>query len=391
MDKKARGAGEGREMKTVMNRQNLEYGLGVIIGAVDKKKIGGYSGSILMRTGLGGVRVELHATDMEMFAEVNLECVGIAVAGDVVLPAEKFLSAIKNCGDGDVIVSAAEFNAVIEGSAVEYCINGLDPVDYPFGITDGEQENLLNFPPRSLVDCMKAVKHAACADLSKPNINGINVMITRHESGDGLVTFSATDGHRLSLGTIQLSAEHILEKTQQTFTMPYKSVDLLSGISAGMLVSRVAKQNRLCFETGSISVCINQTTLEYPDVRRVIPSGDGEVITVNSAALIGAIGSVCVMADDSFRSVNIDVTADEITLTALGANNTARAKLPCLSDCAVKIRVNSCYLVQALKALNSEEVFIKHFGGSAPLMLIPADHRAWNERLEIIMPLRGND
>jgi DNA polymerase III sliding clamp (beta) subunit (PCNA family) len=192
----------------------------------------------------------------------------------------------------------------------------------------------------------------------------------------------------MSLAAIELSGEHIVDKLKQhTFALPHKAADLLAKITANMAFGRITKQNRLYFQSGSISICINEGTQEFPDVRRVIPTGPGEVITVDTDALIGAIESTCIMSDDTYRSVNLDITEKKITITAIGTNNTARAAIPCMCDCAIKIRINSTYLIQSLKAMNSTETFIKYFGPTLPLMLMPADYKQWNERLDVIMLL----
>lgn len=361
----------------------MEYGLGVVMGAVDKKKLGEYAGSVLMQTSLGGGRIRLSATDMEVFATVTLGCVGIAIAGEIVLPAEKFQSAIKSCGSGEVIISSDDINALIEGTSAEYQINGLDPLAFPAADIDENQDRKFDVPPGVLASCINAVNHAACRDLQKPNINGINFAM----SETGALTVAATDGHRLSLATVEIAVENIRDTTAHRFTLPPKGADLLAKITATMNVGRVAKQCRLYFGSGSISICINEGTGEYPDVRRIIPTGPGEVITVDTDALITALESCCIMSDDQYRSVNLDIAEEKLTVSAIGTNNTAKAVVPCLCDCAIKIRMNSRYLIQALKSLDSTEVFIKYFGQSSPLMLMPADYKQWNERIEIIMPL----
>jgi DNA polymerase-3 subunit beta len=374
-------------MNTVMNRSDVEYGLGIIMGAVDKKKIGEYTGSIFMGAKAGGKRIDLHATDMELFASVALECVSMERAGMIVLPAEKFMSSIKSCGTGEVVISSGDdLKTAIVGSGASYEISGLHPMDFPIGYTDDNQVIIYSMPAGRMADCIHAVTHAACRDVSKDSLNGINFIL----SDNGLLTVSATDGHRLSLATLEIPGECIQDKFKQhTFTLPHKASDLLGRITAGISVGRVAKQCRLYFQTGSISVCVNEGSRTFPDVRGIIPTGPGDIITVDTSAIITALESTCIMSDDQYRSVNLDIKEETITISALGANSTARAAIPCMSDSQIKIRINSRYLIQALKSMDSDETIIKYFGPTSPLMLMPADYKHWNERIEIVMMLRG--
>jgi DNA polymerase-3 subunit beta len=309
------------------------------------------------------------------------------LAGMIVLPAEKFMSSIKSCGSGEVTLSSgADLKTAINGSGASYEISGLDPVDFPIGSTDDNQVIIYSLPAGRMADCIHAVTHAACRDASKDNLNGINFML----SDNGLLTVSATDGHRLSLATLEIPGEYIQDKFKQhSFTLPHKASDLLGKITAGISIGRVAKQCRLYFQAGSISVCVNEGTRAFPDVRRIIPTGPGEIITVDTAAIITALESTCIMSDDEYRSVNLDIREETITISALGINSTARAAIPCMSDSQIKIRINSRYLIQALKSMDSDETIIKYFGPKSPLMLMPADYKHWNERIEIIMMLGG--
>ena len=378
-------------MNTTLIQSNLEYGLGIIMGAVDKKKIGDYSDSIFMDSERGAGNVVLHATDMELFASITVDCVETADGGSIVLPAEKFLSAIKGCGPGEVsICSGTDLKSSITGTAAEYEISGYAPVDYPVGYHDDTRDLVFNFSAGDVQMCINAVRHAVCRDLTKQTLCGINFSLKPLDGDSASLTIAATDGHRLSLATLEIPGENIIARGEtHTFTLPGKASDLLTRITAKIGVGRVAKQNRLYFQSGSISVCVSEGTREYPDVRRIVPTGPGEIITIETDALSGAIESCCIMSDDQYRSVNLAVSGETITVTALGTNNTARAKVPCLSDSEIKIRMNSHYLLQAIKSIDSTEIFIKYFGPASPVMILPADHKRWNERIEIVMPLGG--
>lgn len=369
-------------MKLEMVRADMEYGAGFVIGAVDKKKIGDYAGSILVRS-LGGNRIELHATDLELFASVALEAT-VAEPGSVVVPADLFLQAVKGCGAGRIsIQSDTDLKTVIDGSLANYELAGLDPGDYPAGSIDGV-ESIFGLPAGRMQACIASVMHAASNNPSKLNLCGVNMRL----STNGRLTAATTDGYRLSLATMEIPGELIVRKFRDcAFTIPNKAATLLSKITKTVSIGKVKERNRLYFEAGAITVCSAEIVEEYPDCRRIIPSGEGDVITVDTRGFIAALESVCIISDDQYRSVVLDISGEVIRISALGTTNTARSSVPCMSDCNIKLRMTSKYLLQALKSIDSDEVFIKHFGEKSPVMLIPADHGHWDERIEIIMPV----
>lgn len=378
-------------MNVSIDRTNLEYGLSVIMGAVEKKKIGDYAGSILMSSRAGSKDIELHASDMEIFASITLEGIEIERAGRIVLPAEKFSSSIKGAGAGNVNITSDDLKTFIEGTAASYEMAGLDPIDFPIGTKD-DFDLAYTFPAARLAGCIHAVNHSINRDIQKINISGIRFIMEPLEDEGGRVTVLATNGHCLSLAALDIPGENIIDQTRRhAFTLPGKAAGILGGINGSVVVGRVTDQNRLAFLSGSTIVCATETASEYPDVRRILPTGPGEVITVDTEALISALESCCCMSEDQYRSVNLHIAAESIIVTALGKDSNARASIPCMcdADCTIKIRINSRYLLQALKSLDSDETFIKYFGEKSPLVLIPADHKHWSERVEVIMLLGG--
>jgi DNA polymerase-3 subunit beta len=372
-------------MKFEMVRADMDYGIGLVMGAVDKKKLGEYAGSMLVRARKASNQVEVHATDMELFASITMDG-AVDEDGDVVLPADKLSAAVKVCGSGNVaLASDFDLKTVIDGTTASYEVAGLDPEYFPIG-SKGEHDLLYCMAAGKISDCINSVSHAASHDPTKDTLFGINFKL----SEAGRLTVAATDGHRLSLAGMDIPGEQIEKKFfEHTFTITNKAAAILSRITASITIGRVAKQCRLYFNSGSVSICSAEGTRAYPEYRRIIPSGPGEVITVDTAVLIEALESCCVMSDDLYRTVHLNISSEVIQVSALGVNNTARAKVPCVCDCEIKLRLNSRYLLQALKSINSDETFIKYFGPTSALMLLPADHKNWDERLEILMPLAG--
>lgn len=371
-------------MKFTISRADMEYGIGLVMGAVDKKKLGDYAGSILVHA-RGLDRVHLQATDMELWASIALEA-AVETPGMVVLPADKIASAIKVCGAGEAALGLdADLKTVLDGTLASYEISGLDPANYPAGYDDSqEQELVLAMPAGKMGACIGAVLHAGGNDVTKYHLCGINFSMTK----SGRLTAAATDGHRLSIAGMDLPGECILKKFESySITLPSKAASLLSRVNHSLQVGRVKDKNRLYFQSDSIAICSAEIVHAYPDYRRTIPTGTGEVIIVDTGMFIEALESCCVMSDDQYRSVHLRIVGEKIHISALGKNSTARASVQCLSESDITLRCNSRYLIQALKSIDSQEVFIKYIGPRSPILLIPADHGQWDERLELIMPL----
>jgi DNA polymerase-3 subunit beta len=331
--------------------------------------------SAYLRDALG-----LTAGDLEVFAESEIPLEGCD-GGELCVHAESLRAAI-NGVDGDVVRATRDEGnnqLTIQGDERKFVIPFLSADEFP-AIDREDAGTNYDLPPGILPRIIGSCSHAIHTTTS--NMNG--VYLSAH--GDKLIGV-ATDGHRLSLAVMEL-------ETQDTgsFLLPEKACKIVKGFGGVIDVHRGA--TKVAIECGGNSITASLPTEEFPAYERIVQAGsdETETITIETESLIAAVESCSAFSSKESRCVTLRADEqDQLSVIGFGPNGHATASISCVGG-PIEMHINARYLVQALKSLDSTEVFIKaaRAGGvSYPVRIFPVDHGPWSERLEIVMPMRG--
>lgn len=367
----------GGLMKLTISRIELLNGIDRVIGAVDKRPARPEHSHLKLDVFLA--RVELSATDTMVYART--ECPAEAELGGAILaPAEKLRAAVDKSGEEILITLGAGLKLNLDSEGKHFDVACLDAKDFPnpFG---GDPEPLYALGHGVLPGIIKSLKHSVCGDEQKTHLCGIHLT-----SENGRVTAFSTDGHRLSV-----AGRDIPGAADASFrlTVPSRACNMLSEINSSIDLSLSKNNNLVQFCTGKNDICSRLLEGEFPDVRKAIPQTLVKGCTIGIQALVEALEACGVMGDDRNKSVQLAGDDGTLSLTTLGTSGTATMTLPYMGDGGLAFRINSRYLLQAVRSLPGEELFLKFGEPLSPIIIIPVDHGVWDERLEVILPLRG--
>ena len=367
----------GGLMELTVSRIELLNGIDRVIGAVDKRAVRPLHTHLKLDVYL--TRLEISATDTMVYART--ECPVVAeLGGAVAVPAEKLRAAVdKSAAEIRItLVDGLKLNLDSEGR--HFDLPCLDADDFPNPL-GGDPEPMYVLGHGILPGIIKGLKHAVCGDEQKPHLCGIHLI-----SEGGRVTACATDGHRLSVAGREIpGAGH----TAFAFTVPSRACNMLADINSSIELALSANNNLVQFDSGKNDICSRLLEGKFPDFRKAVPASLDKGCTIGIQALIEALESCGVMGDDKNKSVQLAGDDGVLSLTTLGPSGTATMTLPYMGDDGLALRINSRYLLQAVRSLGGEELFLKYKDELSPIMLIPVDHGSWDERLEVIVPLRG--
>jgi len=156
---------------------------------------------------------------------------------------------------------------------------------------------------------------------------------------------TATNGHKLS------SVAHELPE----FAPVIVPADTVALAPKGKCTVRL-NERKIQFVADDIVLTSALVDGSYPDYERVIPRDQPNVAVFDNAAMKAAVDRVAIVSQDKAPSVRLDLTSEEISVSARG-NGEADDVVPCAYDGpAQAVGFNARYLGEVLGCLPSGDV-----------------------------------
>jgi len=250
-----------------------------------------------------------------------------------------------------------------------------------------KEENRFTIETKTLIDAFKKTSHSVSKIETRPILTGVRL----YQDVGGLSMVS-TDAHRLSL----VSGLSSVETLNEGIVIPGKTVKELP-----MLIED-AKEVDISHDGGLLTVysdncIITSRTLDgnYPDTNRLIPNVEDAKtkVRVNRQGLIDSLERVSILADKKIVKAVIggesDSMFDAIVLSQsnqeLGSSE-EQVLVEEIEGEDLTISFDSDYMLDGLKALESEEVTIEFNTNSRPFVIREEIEGVNN--LQLILPVR---
>jgi len=229
--------------------------------------------------------------------------------------------------------------------------------------------------------------HAACGhSLGTDDSDIKSGLHIRAENGN--LVGVALDGHRLSLAACAIPYDDDCEPINAGVTISGRALNEIKKLGIGSVEVRI-RDNRLSIEKHHITIISRLLDGTYPAYRRVIPTDHPNCLVVNTRGLIEIIARVTILSESA--GITLAAQGKELTVSGENSAGTVLDTIDCeIEGEPLEIVLTPRYLLESLKSLTgSEDIVIKYRDALHSLVLIPADHSAWNERLELITPRRA--
>src|SRR5690625_626022 len=219
---------------------------------------------------------------------------------------------------------------------------------------------------------------------SRPILTGVNVTVE-----NSLLTFTATDSHRLALRSVTLDSKDI---EMNNIVIPGESLQELNKIIDGNeeIIQISVMNNQVLFYTDNIYFLSRLLSGNYPDTSRLIPNDSKTSLHISTKDLINTIERAALLSSRDQNNVirldTVDNNSIEISSYSPEIGN-VQEKLEVISIQGeeLKISFSSKYMLETLKSIESESVQIDFTGPMRPFIIkTPEDENI----LQLILPVR---
>lgn len=186
---------------------------------------------------------------------------------------------------------------------------------------------------------------------------------------------TATNGHKLSTSSFDKLGDFA------SVIVPAKTVGIVPKQAATVRLSATKIQ----FQTADAIITSKLVDGSYPDWRRIMPSANDKLVTVDGGALKAAAERTAVISDERERGVKLDITGEEIALYVHG-NGEAQDSVPCSYDGEpITIGFAVHYLAEILASFPAGDVTIALADNGSPALFNSAGAEG---RRVVLMPRR---
>lgn len=333
--------------------------------------------------------IVLTGSDSEISIEITIpnqvdgqEIINVVEPGSVVLPGRFFVDIIKKLPGKEVKLSTNEqFQTLITSAHSEFNLSGLDPDQYPL-LPQVSSDDALQLPVKVLKNIIVQTNFAVSTSETRPVLTGVNWLIQQNE-----LLCTATDSHRLAVRKLKLE-EEIEDKN---VIIPGKALAELNKIMTDSEdhIDIFFASNQVLFRVGNVNFISRLLEGHYPDTSRLFPENYEIKLGLNNSDFYHAIDRASLLAREGGNNVIKLSTGDtQIELSSTSPEiGTVKEEVTAndVEGGNLKISFNSKYMMDALKAIDNEEVEVEFFGTMKPFILKPKDD---DTVTQLILPIR---
>lgn len=325
---------------------------------------------------------------IEYFIPISEENAGLLITstGSLLLEANFFISVVSSLPEVSLEVRGIEKNQIILTSGKsEITLKGKDSEQYP-RLQDMQTENPLVLDTKTLKNVIAETAFAASLQESRPILTGVHLVLTDHET----LKTVATDSHRLSQRKLSL------EKKSDNFdvVIPSRSLKEFASVFTDDIeqVEIFFSNNQILFRSEHISFYTRLLEGTYPDTDRLISQNSNTDMTFNRDQLRYAMERARILSNATTNgTVKLEVVSGAVSAHVNSPEvGQVHEELDAISVTGedLTISFNPTYLIEALKAMTSEQVSLSFISSVRPFTLVPVDSQG--EFIQLITPVRTN-
>lgn len=343
-------------MKLTIQKETLAQGLSLVTRAVSTRSTLPVLANVLLAA--EGPRLCLSATSLTVSITCWLDA-SIETEGRLTVPAKTLSDVIATVASGDSVSLAASDDTLnLKASMTRTRIKGISGDEFPLLPRGSDfKEAPMQMESAALRNAIHKTAFCASSDDARPILTGVLFQIK-----DGLCTFAATDGFRLSVAW--LPVEDGLKASLKAI-VPAESLEHLERLlgEEGPVSLRLLPERGQLIVTAPNAELVSQLIDgAYPDYERVIPAECKLTAEVNAAEMLTAVKAVEVFARENSHTARFAFGPEGVKLTSQAAESGSSAAVVSAhlnggNTEPVEVAFNARYIIDALKAFKGQCTF----------------------------------
>ncbi len=368
-------------MKIVCYKDKIIKAINSVVKGVASKTTMPILEGILIQT--NDNEIKLTTYDLEIGIEYIMEC-DVEEQGSTVVNAIMFSEIIRKLPDTEIHISVNENNLLeIECEGSHYKLATMNPEEFP-ELPKIEIENSIEIDQNVLKNMIRKTIFATSTEESRPIFTGCLFEIENNK-----LSLVAVDGFRLALRTIFLTKQ----TNDFNAVIPGKTLVEVNKILSDSFepVKIGVSKNQALFEMDNCKIVTRILDGEFLNYKNVIPSNWETRIKVNKNNIQNSFERISLISASSMEKekkypVKVQVDIGKVVISCTNQTGDAKEELFVSTEGKnLEAGFNPKYFLDALKAIEDEDVFIE-FGSSISPCLVKSVEN--NDYVYMILPIR---
>ena len=364
-------------MKLTATREALLKPLQAVIGVVERRQTMPILANVLLVAKDGQLAVTATDLEVELVADADVE---VQAAGEVTVPGRKLLDicrALPDAAEISMVLSGEKLN--LKSGRSKFSLMTLPAAEFPV-VEDISAGQSLVVSKAILAKLLDKTHFSMAQQDVRYYLNGLLL-----ETGPKYLRAVATDGHRLALCEVALDDEKMPE---QQVIVPRKGVlELQRLISGDGDLNIQLGSNHIRIQLEGIRFTSKLIDGRFPEYRRVVPEDTSNQLIADKELFRGALQRTAILSNEKYRGIRLIIKTDGLMLQAHNPEQEEAEEELEISYAGENIEIgfNVTYLLEALGAIDTEEVALALVDGNSSCLLREPDN---DECKYVVMPMR---
>ena len=368
-------------MKMICEKENLLKAINSVTKAVASKTTMPILEGILIQTNENNVKFTTY--DLEIGIEYIIEC-DVKEQGATVVNSIMFSEIIRKLPDTEITITVNENNLlVIECEGSLYKLATMNPDEFP-ELPKIDIENSIQLEQNCLKDMVKKTIFAVSTEENRPIFTGCLFEIKENK-----LNVVAVDGFRLAW-----KSKFLNNKVNDfSAVIPGRTLNEINKIlldSFDMIKIGVSK-NQTLFEMENCKIVTRLLDGEFLNYSSVIPSNWETRIRVDKNVIQNCFERVSLISASSIEKekkypVKVLVDIGKVTISCTNQTGDAKEEMYVSTEGKnLEAGFNPKYFLDALRAIDDQEVFIDFGSSISPCIIRPVDD---GDYIYMVLPIR---
>ncbi len=328
-------------------------------------------------------KLKLTTNDLEIGSEHTLDC-NVIEEGSTVVDIKMLNEIVRKIEDIDIEIETKDSIFILKSINGTFKLTTMNPSEYP-RLPIFDVENSIVVKQKVLKDMIKRTSFAVSNDENRPIYNGALLKVE-----DNILTVVAIDGFRLSLRK-SVSAENI---NNFKAIIPGKVLNELLKILVEddeALVKIGVNKNQALFEMGDTIIISRIIEGEFLNYNSIIPETSETKVIIKTKKLSDSFDRVSLFAKENIEKdkkspVKMSIGIDGVVLSCVSDTGDAKEDIDAVVEGkSIDIGFNPRYVLEALKAIEDEEICIEFNSSISPVLIKPVNK---NDFIYVVLPIK---